>query len=57
MSNKVTKVIQLQKSFSVSNPYGKKRKKCVKNRKKISVISEDVKNALKYPNFSHVNTL
>ena len=37
MSNKVTKVIQLQKSFSVSNPYGKKRKKCVKNRKKISV--------------------
>ena len=57
MSNKVIKVIQLQKSFSVSNPYGKKRKKCVKNRKKISVISEDVKNALKYPNFSHVNTL
>ena len=57
MSNKVTKVIQLQKSFSVSNPYGKKRKKFVKNRKKISVISEDVKNALKYPNFSHVNTL
>lgn len=28
MSNKVTKVIQLQKSLSVSNHYGKKKKMC-----------------------------
>ena len=33
------------------------KKSVFKREKKISVISEDVKNALKYPNFSHVNTL
>ena len=35
MSNKVTKVIQLQKSFSVSNHYGKKRQKRERREKNV----------------------
>lgn len=45
MSNKVIKVIQLQKSFSVSNHYGKKRQK--RERREKNVLKREKNQCLK----------